>query len=198
MMNATVKLEDFANVDVSILAETLPFDTGSIKKEAFDEGYRAGWNDAFSEAKTEDTQAHSDIASALQRLDFTYFEARQHLMGSFRPLLDAMLKSVLPHASKESLVGLVQQELTTLTEMVEPPVKLICAPQNIDKIRAILDKKVSMSIDLVAEETLPSSQVQLCYPDGFSTLDTEATIKRIQVAITEFFHSPESQDQSYA
>ncbi|WP_298295557.1 hypothetical protein [uncultured Litoreibacter sp.] len=173
-------------------------DLKAVEKGAFDAGYKDGWNDAFEEARTEEGKAQKDIAIALQELGFTYFEARQHILGSFRPLLDAMLHSVLPKASQASLTAMVQQEMTALAEMVEPPIQILCSPINVEQLTDLVSANGSPPVNIVAEETLAPSQIQLRYADGFSTLDTEATVKRIQDAVGKFFAADTGEEMKHA
>lgn len=202
-MGQLLQLEDFAGPASGAGNPAAQINTKAVEKKSFDTGYRDGWNDAFSEARSEDSKARSNIASALQELGFTYFEARQHIMGSFRPLLQAMMDGVLPHASHASLIPFVQQEMAKLADMVEPPIKIVCAPSNVAHLQEIAGQNASLPIEIVPEETLASTQIQLRYADGFSSLDTDATVKRIQAAIEEFFATEDSsgnqiEEQNYA
>ncbi|MEM9581662.1 MAG: hypothetical protein AAGA08_00950 [Pseudomonadota bacterium] len=197
-MGHIVQLEDFAHPTAGIASPTTQVDTKAVEKKSFDAGYRDGWNDAFAEARTEDSKARSNISNALQELSFTYFEARQHIMGSFKPLLQAMMEGVLPHASRAALIPFVQQEMSKLADMVEPPIKLICAPQNVVHLQEIVSQNESLPIEVVGEDILAPSQIQLRYADGFSSVDTEETVKRIQAAIEAFFAPEQSEDQQYA
>lgn len=199
-MGQILQLEDFSMPAAAQAAPatTAAIDTKAIEKKSFDHGYRDGWNDAFAEARTEDSKSRSNISSALQELGFTYFEARQHIMGSFKPLLQAMMESVLPHASRAALIPFVQQEMSKLAEMVEPPIKLVCSLENVESLREIVNQNGSLPIEVVGEEVFAPSQIQLRYADGFSSVDTEETVKRIQLAIEAFFAPENSEDQQYA
>ncbi|WP_299300599.1 hypothetical protein [uncultured Litoreibacter sp.] len=198
MMGEMLVLEDFGVPGIGHAPVSQAVDLKAVEKGAFDAGYKDGWNDAFEEARTEEGKAQKDIAIALQELGFTYFEARQHILGSFRPLLDAMLHSVLPKASQASLTAMVQQEMTALAEMVEPPIQILCSPINVEQLTELVSANGSPPVNIVAEETLAPSQIQLRYADGFSTLDTEATVKRIQDAVGKFFAADTGEEMKHA
>jgi len=193
-MGQILQLEDFAAPQAVMPEPPVEIDTSEIKKEAFDAGYKDGWADAFEETRTEDGKARSAIASALQELGFTYFEARQHIMASFQPLITAMLEAVLPRASRAALVPLVQQEMEALAEMVEPPIHLRCSESNAQELREMVAASTSLPIEVVVEPTLLPTQVQLHFADGFSAIDTNATMSRIQTSIDDFFGSPQGED----
>ena len=190
-MGQILQLEDFATPQPVVAAPQPAVDTSALKKEAFDAGYKDGWSDAFDETRTEEGKARSAIASALQELGFTYFEARQHIMKSFQPLITSMVEAVLPSASSAALIPLVQQEMEALAQMVEPPIHLLCAPSNEHELREMIASSTSLPIEVLVEQTLLPSQVQLHFADGFSSIDADATIGRIRTAIEEFFAQPE-------
>ncbi len=191
MIATLLSLEDFSDPQNTSHEVQPNAENKHAQREAFDEGYRDGWNDAVKEARSEESAVQNNIATALQELGFTYFEARQHIMGSFKPLLETMLKSVLPHASSASLVEFVQEELKNLAELVEPPIRILCAPENHDQLSALVATNGSTPIEVHAEETLAGSQIKLCYADGFTALDADAAIKRIEIAIADFFAPPQ-------
>lgn len=193
-MGQILQLEDFAAPPAFAPDPEPTVDTSAERKDAFDSGYKDGWSDAFEEARTEDSKARSAIASALQELGFTYFEARQHIMGSFQPLVTSMVEAVLPQVSRSSLVPLVQQEMEALSQLVEPPIHILCAPSNENELRTIAESATSLPIEIVVEPTLLPSQVQLHFADGFSAIDTGATLSRIQAAVDDFFAPARPED----
>lgn len=186
-MGQILQLEDFAAPDIAVAEPPATFDTAGLKQEAFDSGYKDGWNDAFAEARTEESKARTAIAASLQEMGFTYFEARQHIMGSFKPLITSMVEAVLPQVSQAALVPLIQQEMEKLAQMVEPPIQILCAAANEQELRAMVEECSTVPFEVQVEPTLLPSQVQLQFADGFSAIDTEATIARIKQTIEEFF-----------
>lgn len=188
-------LEDFS-VDAALQFEGAASDVNKAsRKRAFDEGYRDGWNDAFTEARNEEERAQSSIASALQELSFTYFEARQHIMGSVKPLLDEMLMSVLPKAASASLIPLLEEELTSLLDKVEPPIRMLVAPQNLDQLSEMVANHTSIPIEIEAEDTLTDKQVRICYSSGFTALNTDLVIRRIQSSLSSFFETTDERSK---
>ncbi len=191
MTGQVLKLEDFALSHSHGQTDIAPSLSKETEKENFDKGYHAGWEDAIKEARTIDDKARADAAAALQQIDFTYFEARQHVMSSFRPLLEAVMNAVLPTAAKHALVPLVKEELETLAASIEAPVELFCAPETASVVSEQVGNHSKSPISVVSEETLTASQVQIRFAGGMTSVDTDAAVERIQSAIQKFFESTE-------
>src|SRR5690554_4305468 len=71
--------------------------------EAFESGYKAGWQDAVKAANDEAARISSDFAGNLQDVAFTMAEAQSGLLTALRPLLTGMVNSVLPHLARKTL-----------------------------------------------------------------------------------------------
>lgn len=190
-MGQLLQLEDFAQPNVA--PELAPVaDTSALKsveKQGFDKGYHAGWEDAVNEARSSEQKAQADAAAALQQMDFTYFEARQHVMNSFKPLLEAVMGAVLPTAAQHALVPLVQEELEKLAAELQSPIDIFCAPDTAPFIAEQIDEHSKLPVSVKSEETLTSSQVQLRFSDGMTSVDMDSAIERIQTALKNFFET---------
>jgi len=81
LMGQAVTLEDFALVAAGQPHAAANWDPVTFRKDAFDEGYTAGWEDALKQAQSDAAKAETQISDALQALDFTYFEARHHVLA---------------------------------------------------------------------------------------------------------------------
>jgi flagellar assembly protein FliH len=74
-------LEDFASETPSAAAGSQ--DGGATSNElrlSFDDGYKCGWQDGSTATENKDREVQDALSSALQAMNFTYFEARQHAM----------------------------------------------------------------------------------------------------------------------
>ena len=72
-----------------------------LQLDAFEEGYRAGWDDAIK-AQSDDRTRISEFAQNLQDLSFTYHEAYSHAINAMTPLLEDIVRSVLPKIAHEA------------------------------------------------------------------------------------------------
>ena len=192
-MGQAVQLENFA-LAAAVQAHPTPnWNPTAFRKEAFDEGYAAGWDDAVKQTQSDAAKAEAQISAALQTLDFTYFEARHHVLASLRPLIDAMMNSVLPNAAKEALIPLAVAELEALAKKTEAPIELRCAAETADRLQAHLATNSSTPARVVVEDTLTDAQIRVCWAEGDWMLDTHAAQTRINEAVTQFF-APDMQE----
>ena len=59
----------------------------SVRLEAFEKGYQAGWDDSSIAHQTEREKVSSELAQNLQDMSFTYHEAYAKLSLAMKPLL---------------------------------------------------------------------------------------------------------------
>ncbi len=196
-MGQILSLEDFTQAQAASQAEAAGYDLKPIESAAFDKGYKAGWDDSTKESDNQDRQARANCATALQAIDFTYFEARQHVMASFNPLLEAMLSTILPEAAQHAVIPLVQQELHKLAKTIDTPIEILCAPETLVHMEGFVKESSKGPVSVTSEETLSASQVQLRFSDGMSEIDMNQAITAIKDALADFFASHEQEPRKY-
>jgi len=150
---ATV-LEDFGSTlspmsRVSHSEETLETE----RLEAFDKGYRAGWDDAIK-AKSDDSDQLSDaLAQNLQDLSFTYHEAHAQVLANLAPLFDEILQKMLPAIAKDTLGAHISEQLTRAAkEMGTVSVEVMVAPGAGEEVSHCINAAVS-SLPISVKET---------------------------------------------
>lgn len=188
-MGQILQLEDFSSVEQISQGNSNPGALKAVEKQGFDKGYHAGWEDAVKEARSSDQKARADGAAALQQIDFTYFEARQHIMNSFKPLLEAVMGAILPAAAQHALTPLVHEELEKLAAEFQDPVEIYCAPETAPFISEQIQVHAKSPVKVEAEETLTASQIQMRFSGGMTSVDMDAAVSRIQKAMESFFTS---------
>ena len=81
------------------------------KLAAYEQGYKAGWDDAAAAQSEDQTRIRADLARNLQQLSFTYQEARAHILKAVEPLLEEMVNRRLPDTARETLAPLVLERM---------------------------------------------------------------------------------------
>lgn len=165
---------------------------------SFDEGYKCGWQDGTSATESHDLEIRDGLSSALQALNFTYFEARQHAMQSLRPVLEAMTDTVLPLLLSKSLGGRVIEILEEVSETIEPSVTIICAPESEEMLKELVMGEITFPVTIEAEASLTSSQAILHLNDGQTNLDLSATLDSLRDCVSSFFEEPELKEAEHA
>jgi flagellar assembly protein FliH len=192
-------LEDFSCADGPTLASLKTTGADANERRAsFDEGYKCGWQDAGDAVQDKDSEVREAMSSALQALNFTYFEARQHVMQSVRPVLEAMADAVLPQLLAKSLGGRVVDILSEIAQSSAPSVTIACAPESVDTLRELVTEVIKFPVNVEAEPTLTTSQAILHLDDGQMRIDLDATLASLRDCINDFFEMPDVTEAKHA
>ena len=173
--------------------QTVVTDTEAIEEarlSAYEEGYGAGWEDAFAAQGTDAARVAADLSHNLQALGFTFHEARIHVLRALEPLLRDIAARLLPRIAQESLAPLVVEMVMPLAEAAAgSPIKVIFNPSARAAIEAATNGRASLPLTLVEEPTLGEGQVYLRLGESETQVDLDAAVAGIAAAMQDFFDS---------
>ncbi|OSQ51005.1 FliH/SctL family protein [Marivita geojedonensis] len=86
----------------------------SERLEAFDKGYRAGWDDAIKAKSEEGALIVDGFAQNLQDLAFTYHEVHAQVLSNLTPLFDEILQKILPSVARDTLGAHISDQLSKI------------------------------------------------------------------------------------
>ena len=195
MMHA-LKLEIFseapqeAEETASDLAEAAP-DPG------FEAGYAAGWQAALA-ARTEEMEDEAaEVTRALQALEFTFHDARAHVLRSLAPLLEEMVAKVLPRIAEDSLPHLISEALQPLVDLAaDTPVELVIHPAMRETVEAHLARQPGLPVVIVAAAEQPPARVTLRLGERETRIDIRSALDAIEDLLRTAFDHP-SQEARY-
>jgi len=165
------------------------FDLAEEKLQSYEQGYKAGWDDATTAHAEEQARISSDFARNLQELSFTYHEAKAQVLAALEPLLTEMVEKVLPKLATESLVEMVVEEVQGVAHTVaDAQVELVISPENRAAMERLLEGEQSLPVKLIEEPSLPPGQVFLRFEEIEKQIDLEAVLTRCQEAVDGFFN----------
>lgn len=168
----------------------------TIRLEAFENGYKAGWDDSSNAARDEQSHITADFARNLQDLSFTYHEAHSQVLAAIRPLLAEVIDKVVPELSRDSLGARVREELEALAQdRAGQPVELVVAPGNLATAEGLLDQDHGFPLQAVVDETLSEGQVFLRFGQEETEIDLNAVTEGIRQAVDGFFTEQERKVQ---
>lgn len=155
---------------------------------AYEQGYKAGWDDAARAEAEDQTRIGADFARNLQDLSFTFHEARAHVLQSMEPLLEELIDTLLPDLVGETLGLRIVEELRPMIEDgADSPIELVVAPQS----RAALEKQLAdtntSAIRLSEEPSLAEGQAYLRVGKTERQIDMTGALERISVAIQSLY-----------
>lgn len=156
--------------------------------EAYEQGYRAGWEDAAAAHAEDQRRIRVDLARSLQALGFTYQEARSHVLKSLAPLMQDMVGKLLPEMAREALAPTVLETLMPLAEqLADEPVTLVVNAGDRKAIEDLLEQATGLPVTIVEEPTLGEGQAFLRLGLQEVHIDLARATAEIAAAVRGFF-----------
>lgn len=163
-------------------------DVEDIRLQSYESGYSAGWEDAVSAAADEKGALSAEVANNLQRLSFSYHEARTQLLRSIRPILAQIISRFLPELARSTLAPIVLDRLAPLVEdAAEAKVVLMLHPSVRESVEALLSQGAGFDLSIVEEPTLGPGQVYLRFQEAEECIDVDAALSEVASVVRDFF-----------
>ena len=200
-MGRPLKLESFdigtsVATDVTVLPED---QIEEVRLQAFDDGYKAGWDDSSAAFREGQRRVSEELANNLQELSFTYHEARNAVLAEMEGILRGMVDRILPATLTRSLGEMIVGRIATFAEKVsEVPVELVVSPDNVPLIRGLVEGKIAPPLRIVEDATLGDGQAFLRMAGSEHKFDLEAVLREVAEAVTDFFEDSTTQELSHA
>lgn len=193
-MARAVRLEVFSVGEAGAQAATVDSEAlEEARLASFEQGYKAGWDDATTAQQDEQIRLRNDVARNLQELSFTYNEAHGHLLKGLAPLFEQICARVVPELAANAIGGIVQEALQPLAEAaIERPVTIVLDPGSRTAVEAALAGTSAPPFHIVEEPSLAEGQLYLRWEEGEEHIDMDAAIASIRAAVNEFFHEQEA------
>lgn len=183
-MSVTHLLEDFGTSFSGSPGSAAGPDIEARKLESYENGYKAGWQDALKSREDDADRITGDFARNLQDLSFTYHEAHAQVMQAMGPLLQEIVDTVLPETIRESIGVRVIDQLTEMArDHGTQRVEIACAAADFDKINAMLAGDFGFPVAAVADDTLAQGQVFLRMAQEERQIDMESVLAGIRGAV---------------
>jgi flagellar assembly protein FliH len=201
-MSARLKLEVFDGTgsdEGQGRTESFPTDpeTEDARLEAFEAGYKAGWDDAASAQQAEEGEYREAIKRNLQDLSFTYHEARSHVLRALAPLFSEITARLLPEIARASLPHVVAEALGPYADLVaDAPIKVQIHPDARDLVEGLLGRNPGVPLQLMDDIALTPGKVQLSLGTTETRIDLDAALVAIRTAIDDFFELTEREKQN--
>lgn len=197
-MGSLLKLEDFGALPVKGLQPPSPAaqaQEGNL--DAYEDGYRAGWDDAVAAATSDRTQITEDFKKSLQDISFSYHEARTHVLNAIAPLLSAMAEKLLPEMAQEHFAQTVLEAVQSLAEnAADQPVEVLVNPDTATALRMILSDDLSVPIEIREESHIGTGQAMLKAAQAEHSVDIASAETSIREALDGFLNA-QNEEQKY-
>lgn len=158
------------------------------KLAAYEQGYKAGWDDAAAAQSEDQGRIRADLARNLQQLSFTYQEARAHILKSVEPLLEEMVNRLLPETARKTLAPMVLEQVMPMAgELTGQPVALVLNPAARAAVEGLIEQATGLPMVIEEEPTLPEGQVCIRLGDSEAQVDLSRVTADIAAAVRDFF-----------
>lgn len=159
------------------------------KVASFEQGYKAGWDDAAAAQQEDQSRIRADLARNLQSLSFTFQDARSHVLQAIRPLILEMVNRVLPEVAREALAPTVLEAVAPLAEELgDAPITLVLNPAVRGQIEDLITQATGLPLVIDEEPTLPEGQVYIRFGTKETKVDLVQVTNDIAIAVRAFFN----------
>ena len=130
------------------------------KLQSFEDGYKAGWEDAVSAQSQTRDHIDSEFAKNLQEISFSFHEARAALKKELGEVLEPIFLKLLPIISHETLVPKVIENIQDLTNQVSDcPIEVAVSPNRMVTMQSAFEDKIQEPFTVLPDEGLGKDQV---------------------------------------
>lgn len=184
-------LEDFGEIsqqsEDSVTLTDIDFE--GQKLESFENGYKAGWEDAIKAHADDQNRLASDFTQNLQDLSFTYHEAYSQVLGAMTPLLDQMVKVLLPSLAREALgLHILDQLQEQCRSAGSPTVEVLVSPSNHSAVAKLMEQDFGYPLRLIEDEMLGDGQADIRFGETEQQIDLTSVLEGIEQAVKGFVY----------
>lgn len=182
-------LEDFsagvASGDVMKLMSDVALEDQRLA--SFEQGYSAGWEDAFEAQEKDQSRITGNLASSLGDLSFTYHEAMTQLMSSVEPVFRSLVELVLPELLAQT-VGqhIVEQFCEMARDQASGPATLIVPVGAGAALAPILAKELPLPVEITEDAKIGPGCAYLRLGSIECEIDSKALLESIHESIDAF------------
>ncbi|MEM1074347.1 MAG: ABC transporter ATP-binding protein [Pseudomonadota bacterium] len=159
------------------------------KLAAFEAGYQAGWDDAMKAQAQDKAKVTAEFGQNLMDMSFTYHEAVSKLTSSFQPVMQQIIKKILPETLRSALSAHILEQIAELSkDHLDAPVEIVVAEGNVKSVVDLAGKKLDRPFEVVAEATLGEGQAFVRIGDTERQVDLDGVVAEVNQAMTAFFN----------
>lgn len=171
-------------------------DAEAIRLEAYEAGYKSGWDDANAESAASDHRIAADLERSLTDLSFTYEEARAEVLTGISGLVSSILDSFLPKLATEAVLPRVADELNALiSEVGVGQCRLQAAPATCRQLEWLAENYMQMDLQIVPEDAYPDGRVTLHFSSETKDIDLSDLLSSMTGAIRDFIQSSQPEQE---
>lgn len=158
-------------------------DTGA--NDAWNAGFQAGYEAAMIDAQAQQDRLSTDIVQTLNDQAFSFFEARDHLLGTLRPLFEQLISTFAPCAAREMMVPLISASLEQMAEhLMDQPIELRVAPALGPAVRIIAGQLDTYPLRIVEDDALGQLKATISGGREARVINLESILQDVQTVLS--------------
>ena len=104
-------------------------DTADTPTEDWVEGHAAGYAQGLSDAAQEQARLSDDLVQSLNDQAFAFFEAKDHILRTLRPMFDALIGAFVPELARTAMKPKVIEALLSIADdQTNAPIVVTVSP----------------------------------------------------------------------
>lgn len=161
------------------------------KLQSFEDGYKAGWDDAVKAQSQARDHIDSDFATNLQAISFSYHEARVALKKELGEVLESLFLKLLPKIAHDALVPKVVENVMDLASQVaERPIEVAVSPHRMVMMQSAFEDQIQEPFIVTPDESLEKDQVFIRVGSIEQAIDLDTWNSEIQSTISSHLKLP--------
>lgn len=157
--------------------------------DTFEQGYKAGWEDAIQAKSDELNSISADLARNLQDMSFTFHEAQAAILADIAPVIEKIVEKTIPPLAREALGLQIIEQLTKLAREQEPTDVEICInPEDHASVEALLPEHLTFPVNVISDNSVPAGQCQIRFGARERQIDVGEALKHLSQALAGFVH----------
>lgn len=186
-------LEDFAPV-VAALTDTPAEVRDNELLDSFEQGYKAGWEDAIRAKSEEQTSISADLARSLQDMSLTFHEARSAVMADIAPVIEQIVCKTIPALARETIGLQIIEQLVDLAEDQEPQnIEILVSPQDLDSVQSIVPDHLTSPATILGDPQVVPGQSRIRFGARERQIDVENVMQNLRQALAGFVHQSQKE-----
>ncbi len=164
--------------------------------ESFEQGYKAGWEDAVRAKSEEQSHISDDLARSLQDLSFTYHEAHSAILAEIAPVVEQAVMAVVPEIARAGFGHQVAAEISRLAGQGETTeVLLRVAAEDLAPVEDLLPDPLPLPVRIEIDETLSRGQAHLAFGNRERRIDVSELVASVGEAFSGFVQTARKESQ---
>lgn len=155
--------------------------SGDAPSEDWLDGHTTGYAEGLAASESDQSALSAALVQGFADMRFGYHEARDHMIGTLRPMFESLINAFVPDFAHELLSAHIVESLATKAKTnIDAPVTISIAPSQQTHVAAALERFTDLPFVLHGDPALSSGQAILHSAQGEVAIDLDSLIAQTQ------------------